>query len=251
MDEYQLKNFLKFAPARLGLIPKKYLLIHIPKNGGMALRKAPQLHSRLVLANRRRLKSKAYADELLEHMTAAGFHVGYEHARLRDIDTSVRLGTIPFAVVRNPWSRTFSRFKFYLQTEAARRRVPELTREGFAEFLETRHEWGGRDYFWHRASLGWFPQVDYVLNENGDLAVDLLRQENLTEEFSKYFMVQGALEKKNISRGSGSRYQQFYDAKTIQIVADWYQDDIDFFGFDFDGMAKTRTYFSEDRELGH
>ena len=58
MDEYQLKNFLKFAPARLGLVPKKHLLVHIPKNGGMSVRHAKALACNLVLANRRRLKSK-------------------------------------------------------------------------------------------------------------------------------------------------------------------------------------------------
>ncbi|MDN3721441.1 hypothetical protein QW131_25355 [Roseibium salinum] len=107
MDEYQIKNFLKFAPARLGLGPKKHLFVHIPKNGGMALRDAPGLQGKLVLANRRRLKSRAYADGLMNYMRSRGLHPGYEHARLRDIDRSVRAGTVPFAVVRNPWARTF------------------------------------------------------------------------------------------------------------------------------------------------
>lgn len=243
MDEYQLKNFLKFAPARLGLAKKKHLLVHIPKNAGMALREAPELKGRIVLANRRRLKSKAYANGLLEFMKSRGLHPGYEHARLRDIDLSVRAGTVPFAVVRNPWARTFSRYKFYLQTGCEDLSKQELSLEGFEAFLETRHEWGPKDYFWHRASLGWYPQIDYVVDEAGQISVDILRQEHLKEEIAKYFGVSGTLQKKNVSRDSGTSYKEFYTANSIGIVADWYAADIEAFGFDFDTAATKGTFF--------
>ncbi|MES0810419.1 sulfotransferase family 2 domain-containing protein [Roseibium sp. SCPC15] len=246
MDEYQLKNFLKFAPARLGIVPKKHLLIHIPKNGGMALREAPELNGKLVLAHRRRLKSKAYANGLLDYMRSRGLHPGYEHARLRDIDTSVRAGTVPFAVIRNPWARTFSRFKFYLQTSGQHERQLELTVEGFEEFLETRHEWGTKDYFWHRASLGWYPQMDYVVDETGKVAVNILRQENLREEVAQYFEVENTLKQKNVSRNAGASYKDFYSKKSIQIVADWYTAEVSFFGFDFETAATRGVYFASE-----
>ena len=165
MDEYQLKNLLKFALPRFGIVPRKHLLVHIPKNGGMAIREAPALKDRIVIAHRRRLVSKAYADDLKGYMASNGMHPGYEHARLRDIDISVRKGTIPFAVIRNPWARTFSRFKFYIQTRQSHELDLQMTRSDFARFLETRHEWGQKDFFWHRASLGWYPQHDYLVDE--------------------------------------------------------------------------------------
>ena len=245
MDEYQLKNLLKFAPARLGFIPKKHLLVHIPKNGGMALREAPALKNKIVIANRRRLKSKKYADGLREYMSSRGLHPGYEHARLRDIDPSVRAGTIPFAVIRNPWARTFSRFKFYLQTSQDHETRLELTKGGFEAFLETRHEWGQVDYFWHRASLGWYAQLDYLVDEAGGVAVEILRQEHLSQEVSALFDVPDALEQKNVSRNARANFQDFYDAATIQIVADWYKAEIEMFGFDFDTAAQRATYFSK------
>lgn len=243
MDEYQLKNFLKFAPARLSLVPKKHLLVHIPKNGGMAIREAPALKDKIVIAHRRRLKSKAYADGLLDFMKSIHLHPGYEHARLRDIDRSVRAGTIPFAVIRNPWARTFSRYKFYLQTAGGDLRKSELSINGFEEFLETRHEWGQKDYFWHRASLGWYPQSDYVINETGSIAVDVLRQETLSEEVSRYFGIQDGLEARNVSRNAGVSYKDFYTEKSAQLIADWYAADLDLFGFDFDTAAQKGTFF--------
>ncbi len=244
MDEYQIRNFLKFAPARIGLSPKKHLLVHIPKNGGMSLREAPELQGRLVIANRRRLKSKAYANGLLDYMRSRGLHPGYEHARLRDIDRSVRQGTIPFAVVRNPWARTFSRYKFYLQTGGPELAQSPVSVKGFEDFLETRHEWGTRDYFWHRASLGWYPQSDYVVDEAGRLAVDILRQEKLKEDIAQYFGVADTLQRKNVSRNAQAGYRDFFTEKTIRIVADWYASDIGMFGFDFDTAATRGALFA-------
>ncbi|MBG6147648.1 hypothetical protein IWQ52_001314 [Labrenzia sp. EL_159] len=244
MDEYQLKNFLKFAPSRLGIAPKKHLLVHVPKNGGMAIREASSLNGKIIIAHRRRLKSKAYADGLLDFMKSIHLHPGYEHARLRDIDLSVRAGTIPFAVIRNPWGRTFSRYKFYLQTGGGDLPKSELSIKGFDEFLETRHEFGGKDYFWHRASLGWYPQTDYVIDEAGSIAVDILRQEYLSEEVSRYFKVDDGLEDRNVSRNAGASYKDFYTDRSIQTVADWYASDLDMFGFDFDTAAQKGTLFA-------
>lgn len=244
MDEYQLKNFLKFLPARLGLVPKKHLLVHIPKNGGMAIREAPALKDRIVIAHRRRLKSKAYADDLRNFMTSNHLHPGYEHARLRDIDRSVRAGTRPFAVIRNPWARTFSRFKFYIQTSQSHEVSLQLTKKDFEKFLETRHEWGRKDFFWHRASLGWYAQSDYVVDERGQLAADILRQEQLSQEVAQYFEIPDSLERRNVSSNSGADYKDFFDASSIQVIADWYKAEIDLFGFDFDTQAQKATYFS-------
>lgn len=248
MDEYQLKNFLKFAPARLGLVRKKHLLVHIPKNGGMAIRHAPELQDRVILAHRRRLKSKAYADGLKQHMQKKGGQPSYEHARYRDVDISVRKATTAFSVVRNPWSRTVSRFKFALQTrvnetEGSKR----FDRTGFETFLNERHMWGGEDYFWHRAIRGWYPQLDYLVDENSRVPVNVLRQEHLTEEIGKYFLLKGDLKRRNVSKISDENYRDIYTNKTIQIIADWYAVDIDRFGFDFDTPASKNTYFTEDR----
>nr|WP_319385251.1 hypothetical protein [uncultured Roseibium sp.] len=244
MDEYQLKNLLKFALPRIGIVPRKHLLVHIPKNGGMAIREAPALKDRIVIAHRRRLVSKAYADDLKGYMASNGMHPGYEHARLRDIDISVRKGTIPFAVIRNPWARTFSRFKFYIQTRQSHELDLQMTRGDFARFLETRHEWGQKDYFWHRASLGWYPQHDYVVDEAGSVAVDILRQEHLGREVADYFGIPDTLERKNVSKNAGADFRDFYDKTSIQVVADWYATEIDVFGFDFDTPAQRATRFS-------
>jgi len=246
MDAYQLGNFFKFAPARLGLAPKNHLFIHIPKNGGMAIREAPQLQGRLVIANRRRLRSKAYADGLKNHMGGMGRNPGYEHARLRDVDLSVRKATQAFAIVRNPWSRTVSRFKFALQTRAHSGTRPDFSEAEFEAFLEERHKWAGEPYFWHRAVSGWYAQKDYVVDERGEIAVDILRQERLSAEMQTYLVFKSELKKRNASTSSRAHYRDVYTDRTIQIVADWYAEDIELFGFDFDTPASKNVYYEND-----
>ncbi|MDN3721442.1 hypothetical protein QW131_25360 [Roseibium salinum] len=143
-----------------------------------------------------------------------------------------------------PGQEPFSRFKFYLQTSGDHEAAFDLTLKGFEEFLETRHEWGRKDYFWHRASLGWYPQVDYVIDEAGKVAVNILRQERLGQELAAYLGAEDTLERKNISRHSGVGFKEFYSDRNIEIVADWYKSDVEAFGFDFDTEATRNVYFS-------
>ncbi|GAA0786940.1 hypothetical protein E1180_15990 [Roseibium denhamense] len=244
MDDYQIRNFLKFAPARLGLVPKKYLFIHIPKNGGMSLRYADTVQPKLVIANRRRLKSKSYANVLLQTMSETGDHAGYEHARLRDVDVSVRRACIPFAIVRNPWSRVVSRFTFAMQAMKLQTAAKDYSARNFEEFLEERHLWGDKEYFWHRAIRGWYPQLDYVVDEKHFIAADILRLEAIDQELPNYLGIDSPLERRNVSSSERAGYQSFYCDRTIQIVADWYAKDIESFGFDFDTSATKNTLFS-------
>ncbi|WP_460081859.1 sulfotransferase family 2 domain-containing protein [Roseibium sp. LAB1] len=237
MDEYQLKNFLKFAPARLGLVPKKFLFIHIPKNGGMSIRHSKELEGNLVLANRRRLKSKAYADAVKRKMAELGAMPGYEHARYRDVDLSVRKATKAFAIVRNPWSRTVSRFKFALQTRQPTGAPIEFSPKAFEAFLEERHLWAGVDYFWHRAIRGWYQQEDYLIDEQNKITLDIMRQEHLEKDLKSYLGMKTELQARNVSNATSKDYRQIYSNHTISIVADWYAADIERFGFDFDTAA--------------
>ncbi|MBO6756290.1 MAG: sulfotransferase family 2 domain-containing protein [Roseibium sp.] len=245
MDDYQIKNFLKFAPAMYGLARKPYLFIHIPKNGGMSIRHAPQLADRVLTASRRRLKSRAYADAVLQTMRATGDHPGYEHARLRDVDATVRKAARPFAIVRNPWSRVVSRYTFALQVMDTGNAPENYAPRDFEAFLDDRLKWDGKPYFWHRAVRGWYPQTDYVVNEAGDVAADILRLENFDADAERYFGLPGSLERRNITLKKRLDYKDYFDKRTIQIVADWYAPDIETFGFDFDTMAKKGTVYDD------
>lgn len=238
MNLRQLRGLLSY---KLGTA--KWLFIHIPKNAGVAIAKHPELGGKLVRAEPFFHVSKEYTKNLLQAMNAAGEHHGYQHARLQDIRMDLRKKLQPVAVVRNPWARVASRYRF-AQTIASQGKAGQYqSGDTFESFLEQRHEFGNLPYYWHRAVRGWYPQADYVTDENGKLAVNILRQEFLAADATEYFKLKSPPQPRNVSTVvNKDGYGAYYTPRTVQIVADWYKKDIELFGFDFDTSAQ-RNFF--------
>lgn len=214
----------------------KKIFVHIPKNAGMTIRRSPQLADKIIWAGPQVHKSEAYSAAVKKHMDSIGDHHGFEHARWRDLNRSLASAHGTFAVVRNPWDRVVSRYFFAKKVIEVEKKEPvgKHKVDSFEHFLEERHEWGGMDYMWHRAIRGWYPQKDYVTDEQGNLKCDILRLDTLNEDLKMYFKIPEMSRNRNVTALNPGSYQDIYTKETIQIVADWYKDDIDFWGFDFD-----------------
>ena len=211
------------------------LFVHIPKCGGMTVRR--NLSDRILVANAGNHISAAYTAAVARRMIIANEHHGFEHARLRDWSRDLRAAYPAFALVRNPWARTVSRYTFACVTR------DRSGQQSFREFLEERHLYGGMAYYWHRGIRGWYPQRDYVVDENDRLGVDVLRLES--DDLQRYFGLDSATERRGVSNTKGADYRDFYDDECREIVADWYAEDIDFFGFSFDGPATSNLWTPE------
>jgi hypothetical protein len=220
----------------------QYLFIHIPKNAGVTIQRSEELRGRIVPAERLFHKSFDYSRRLLKAMRETGDHHGFQHARLIDIAPRVRNRLQPIAVVRNPWARVVSRFTYAQRAMEAGTAAADYAPRSFEAFVEERHVWGGRDFFWHRAVRGWFPQVDYVTDEAGRRPVHILRAEFLDDEAARYFRLTMPIGRRNVSN-TGRDYRSFYDEAMIRKIADWYAADIKAFGFDFDSPARRGYYF--------
>lgn len=234
----------------------KKLFIHIPKNGGMTLRdKRSILHSKIVPIKKLHLLNKDYIKglhNLMKSLNRGSESLPAAHARWKDLNIEARKKYKSFAIVRNPWDRVVSRYYFG---------KIRLFRDDFTfeEFLETRFEWQDtqRDYTWHLAVQGWFPALDHVTDNDGNVVCDIIRFENYNEDIAKYFdFPEGTqFDIRNVSNGVKAQdrktiknkvpYQELYTPKTIQIVADWYKDDIDTWGFDFDTGAQ-KNYWNKE-----
>lgn len=224
------------------------LFIHIPKNGGMTIRRNRVLRPKVILATPDVHISPEYTRGLHRKMKEIGDHVGNEHARWRDITPRVTNNVQAFAFVRNPWDRVVSRYWFA-------KKVIEIEKESdhygetdyadissFEAFLEERHKWGGQEYMWHRAIRGWYPAFDHVSDRHGQVKCDILRFENYNEDIRAYLNIGFDPQPRNVTAVYNAPYQQMYTNRTRQIVADWYQKDIDYWGFDFDTGA-TKNYW--------
>jgi hypothetical protein len=206
------------------------VFIHIPKNGGMTVRLGYK--NQIVEAGPGTHKSEDYARAVKAAMAKHGEHQGLEHARWRDLRPDLQARRC-FAVVRNPWSRVVSRYRFGLNTGGYR----PYDYTTFKEFLDERHTWGNEPYYWHRAVRGWYPMLDHVTDEQGVLRCDILRTEHLVEDSQAYMGKTLPTRRRNVTRGDPVDYRTFYNDDQIQIVAEWYAKDIEFFGFGFSGPA--------------
>jgi len=214
------------------------IFIHIPKNAGMTIRKSPALQDKILPAIPEIHKNQEYSKAVKAHMDSIGDHHGFEHARWRDIKWGIRTSQDAFAVVRNPWDRVVSRYFFAKKVIEVEKKEPvgKHKIDSFEHFLEERHEWGGMKYMWHRAIRGWYNQVEYVIDKDRNIMCDILRFEDLNNELCRYFSLKEMSRARNVT-GLNEDYRSIYTPETIQIVADWYKDDIDTFGFDFDTGA--------------
>lgn len=239
-----LRNAAAIASWHLHLA--RWMFIHIPKNAGVSVRKTKELGGRLLSANPYFHRSRAYTRSVSETMQQLGEHHGFQHARWRDLHPKVTQRLTSVAIVRNPWARTVSRWRFACLAVEQGKAQSDYAAPSFEAFLEERHQWGGREYFWHRAIRGWYPQSDYVTDGKGVIRCDILRLEDLDSEAARYFGLRHPLRKRNLTGRKSSDYRDFYTPQTIQIVADWYASDIEVFGFDFHTPATRNTTYSQD-----
>ncbi|RMD90445.1 MAG: hypothetical protein D6811_10620 [Alphaproteobacteria bacterium] len=235
-----LRQLRSIAAWHLGTA--RWVFIHIPKNAGVSVRKHPELEWRMIPADPYFHISRDYTRRLAAFMAERGEHHGFQHARWRDLHPKVRNRLRAVAVVRNPWARVVSRFRFAMTARNFGKTPEDYAPRDFEAFLEERHVYGGREFYWHRAIRGWYPQTDYVTDEEGRLRADCLRLEHLSEEAVRYFGLSKPPARRNRSRGEGADWISFYTPRTIQIVADWYARDIETFGFDFDTAATRNVW---------
>ena len=155
----------------------KKIFVHIPKNGGTSIRR-PQsgIHNQIINSHKTTAVKMEYTQEQLDLITLNGKHPGYQHLRWRDFRPNLRENHKAFAIVRNPWSRTVSRYTFTMKHRDVLlpHRPADYT---FEEFLDERYIWNGIPYLWLRATKGWYQQLEYVIDDNGKLRCDILRFE--------------------------------------------------------------------------
>ena len=220
---------------------KKHHFIHIPKNGGVSFRKnLGGSEGKIIETKEGHLKNSIYTKELRQTMKPEG--PGIVHARWRDLNDIAKIRPA-IAVVRNPWTRAVSRWKFIMDqfkiTHGQYKKMTNSTYQNlsFEAWLEERHTYGKLPYYWHRAGRGWYQQKDYVTDEEGNLKVACLRLEHLDSDVAEYFQIDKWMKPKNVTNKEKLDYRSVYTPKTRKIIEEWYAEDIEFFGFDFDSPA--------------
>jgi len=222
------------------------IFIHVPKNGGMTIRHSANLKDKIIVATANTHKP-GHADAVRKKMQQTGDHPGLEHARWRDLKPELTSKYPAFAIVRNPWDRVVSRYFFAKKVIEVENKVASSYADvsSFEAFLEERHKWGDQQYMWHRAVRGWYPFLDHVTDVDGTVKCDILRFENYNDDVCKYFNIPQMTRARNVTALNPGTYRDVYTPETIQIVADWYSDDVEYFGYDFDSGPTQNTFYGE------
>ena len=210
--------FRRRFPSRNPAGPLKYHFIHIPKNGGRSVRAA--------LAKR--------GDILLTEPL---------HARYIDVVDSLGSGLRFFCIVRNPWSRTASRYLFARRVsrhwpEADPRRV-YIERASFADFVREQKvfeipQHPGQP--WMGPMNSWFDQLDWISDDSHIVRCACLRLERLDADLAAYFGERIDVPKVNVTK-TPYDYRSMYDDELKQMIAHKFARDIEHFGFLFESGA--------------
>lgn len=190
---------------------KKFIFIHIPKTGGRSMR--------VVLKKRHPNSEKLYEPSIWLHPNINDYiKDGY------NIDEYFK-----FAFVRNPWDRLLSNYHFRIQilrsedTASVSFRdwvINSKTREGHS-FLNTVEMYK--------------TQYSYITFNKTKMVDFIGRFENLQQDWD-FICDQLQIKRQALphnNKSSHSSYRDYYDEDTVNIVREYFKEDIENFGYEF------------------
>ena len=210
----------------------RFLFVHVPKTGGFSIREALQPYASRpdrYLVNRmldrvgihvnhwgppamRRFRRHASARQAQHHLPRAAFDELYK-----------------FAFVRNPWDRMVSFYHYVLSRPDHHRHEQVKSLPDFEHYLR------------YEARRGKESQKDLLVDRHGNVLVDFVgRYESLQEDFAYLrakLLVVCKLEHHN--RSKHRDYRQYYNSRTVNLVAELFQEDIELFGYTFDATSQS------------
>ncbi|QDU36901.1 Sulfotransferase family protein [Maioricimonas rarisocia] len=206
----------------------RFIFVHIPKTAGtscaLALKQGLPWWERRQRQTRRGSKHKSLLDglELLEQPTGL-----FRHG-VRDADSY-----FSFAVVRNPWDRMVSLYHYLKRTEKYAEICPD-TFEAFLDDIDAQVSWTQQ-----LRSLR--TQRSYLADADGRMICDrIARFETLAQDFEAITQRLGIDARlPHVNRSNHDAYVRYYTPRSRECVARWYRQDIDEFGYTFDGLVSS------------
>jgi len=210
---------------------KRCIFIHIPKCGGTSIENIiwPNHEDRSEESLWMGFVSKyhnKYQTGGLQHLLAAQV--------MEEVGIGIFNSFYKFAIVRNPWDRIVSQFA-YMQVRPDLMEFlgmsPDTEFKSYLDLIQTKQH------------VQWMQQTCFILDQNRKLLVDKVgRMETFQRDCTEILNRLGfADDQFDISHANRSKRKEigFYysDLESIQMVADIYADDIEFFGYEFDILS--------------
>jgi chondroitin 4-sulfotransferase 11 len=194
---------LKPSPFRQGS-NRPFIFIHINKTAGTSIGKAIGLP----------LKDHLTAKEIISKVGQDKWDAAYK-----------------FTVVRNPWDKVVSLYEY-------RRRKNKTQIDSRKIDFETwvKATYGeNKDPFFYNNINSFQPQVDWLKDHQGKLSFDYAAKfESLNSDFDHIKAVIGIdADLPHLNATNRASYQTYYNDDTREIVARWFHEDIEVFGYEF------------------
>lgn len=205
----QKKNLNKKGTLLHSFSEKKQIFIHIPKTAGISVVKA------------------FFGDVTLEGHRSVSFYKQVFGSRYSDFFT--------FTIVRNPWDRLYSAYKFL---EKGGMNIHD--KNAFETHLSIYRDF--EDFVLNGLNkkitleiMHLIPQHEFVCDKNGKIIVDHIgRFENLNKSIEKINdILKSDFKLEHHNKTDKKNYKDIYTTKMIEKVHQIYQKDIDIFEYKF------------------
>lgn len=180
-----------------------FVFIHINKTGGSSIEAALGIP--------------------FQHRTAAEV--------IEDIGVDRWSRRFTFAFVRNPWDKVASHYRYRVRTDQTGLASAGI---GFEEWVHLAY--GERDPRFYDKPRMFMPQVDWISDASGRVAVDFVgRFESLRDDFQRVCRALGRrADLPHLKRSNRGDYRELYGRDSAEVVARRFAPDLDAFGYTFD-----------------
>jgi chondroitin 4-sulfotransferase 11 len=137
-----------------------------------------------------------------------------------------------FTVVRNPWDKVVSHYEYRRKknkTEIAERNI------SFSDWVIMTYG-DIKNTFYYNNPRSFQPQVDWLKDDLGNVSMDyVIKFESINEGFNHVKEVLGLdAPLPHLNASSRASYHSYYNDETREIVARWFHQDIEEFGYSYD-----------------
>ncbi|WP_159021319.1 sulfotransferase family 2 domain-containing protein [Formosa sp. L2A11] len=129
-----------------------------------------------------------------------------------------------FAVVRNPWAKVVSQYKFRTKTNKSNMKDTPISFKDWVTKVFVEQD----AFYYGKRPLLFAPQVFWLKNNKEDIDLDrILHFENLNEEFKAVANTIGINpDLPHLNSTKPNHYKEYYDEETKNIVASWFTEDL-------------------------
>ena len=208
---------------------RRFIFIHIYKVAGTSIRDALKPYS---------FNPNVFLPTRLLRML--GVHKVVGHHRLQKLSGHARAHEVrdampakifnefyKFAFARNPWDWQVSLYNFALKDPTHHQHELMKSLGSFEKYLDWRVNGDLR------------LQKEFVVDERGELIVDFVgRYETLERDFNEVCERLGVSSRlPHLNKTPRKSYTDYYTPETIALLAEAYKEDVEFFGYDFEGSV--------------